>query len=484
MSGLYISAAHKSSGKTIVSLGLCAALRARGLAVQPCKKGPDYIDPMWLTAASGRACRNLDFWTMTAAEIQALYARSAAGADLVLVEGNKGLHDGLSQDGHDSSAALAKLLGLPVVLVIDTEGMTRGIAPLLLGMTAFEPGVRISGVILNKVGGARHEAKLRAAIAAHTDLPVLGAIARDTALSIDERHLGLIPANEHTEAQARIDAVGAAVAAQVDLDAVLALAGTAYPAGPVPPCPAAPRTGLRIAIARDAAFGFYYQDDLDALTDLGCALLPFDALRDTHLPPGIDGLFIGGGFPEMHLPALAANISLRQEIAAALAAGLPAYAECGGLMYLSRAITHAGERWGMVGALPAEAVMMPRPQGRGYVRLSETADMPWPGRADTVVGHEFHHAALTGIAPEARFAYRVRRGHGIGDGYDGLLGGNVLGAFTHLRGVGANRWPERFVAFVQRCAAGRGTALLKQGDTKPWQTAKQSMPETCFAPAR
>ncbi|MGB0127077.1 MAG: AAA family ATPase, partial [Rhodocyclaceae bacterium] len=222
-----VSAAHKSSGKTTVSIGLAAALRARALAVQTFKKGPDYIDPMWLGQASGAACRNLDFFLSPDDEIRRDFARYGAAADVCLVEGNKGLYDGLALDGANSNAALAKLLHLPVILVLDARGMTRGIAPLILGYQAFDRDVNIAGVVLNRLGGSRHEAKLRAVIEHYTDVPVIGALTEDINLGITERHLGLIPANEAQAAQEHIRAIGARIAQGVDLDRLLDLTATA-----------------------------------------------------------------------------------------------------------------------------------------------------------------------------------------------------------------------------------------------------------------
>ena len=298
MTRLLISAAHKSSGKTTLSIGLCRALADRGLTVQPFKKGPDYIDPMWLGDAAGRPCYNLDFQTQTPEEIRNLVACRAMDAGLSLIEGNKGLYDGMALDGSNSNAALAKLLAAPVVLVIDTRGITRGVAPLLLGYQHFDPAVRIRGVILNQVGGARHEAKLRESVEHYTDIPVLGAVRRNGALVIDERHLGLIPENEESAAGRLIATIAEAIAGQVDLDRLLAVARDTGPLGDCRPEPV-PQAGerVRIAIARDRAFGFYYPDDLEALEAAGAELLPFDALADARLPD-CDGLFFVGGFPE------------------------------------------------------------------------------------------------------------------------------------------------------------------------------------------
>ncbi|MBM3555661.1 MAG: cobyrinate a,c-diamide synthase [Alphaproteobacteria bacterium] len=450
MAHLLLSAAHKSSGKTTVAAGLCRALHRRGLAVQPFKKGPDFIDPMWLGAAAGRPCHNLDFHTQTRDEIIGVFARRMADAAIGVIEGNKGLYDGLDLEGSNSNAALAKLIGAPVVLVIDTTGMTRGIAPIVLGHQAFDRDLDIAGIILNKVGGSRHEAKLRAILEHYTGVPVLGAVHKESAIEIVERHLGLMPARESPAAEATLTAIADAVAAQVDLDRVLAIAAKAK-------APAAPRRAavpcrapdIRVAIARDSAFGFYYPGDLEALAEAGAELVFFDALRDRALPPA-DGVFLGGGFPETHMAELEANQALRGAIAAAVAGGLPTYAECGGLMYLSRAIRWKGERRAMAGVVEAEAVMHERPQGRGYVRLRETGAAPWrAGAGATIAAHEFHHASLENLAPETRFAFDVLRGQGIDGRHDGLVRGNLVAGFSHLRHTDATPWAGAFVDFAR-----------------------------------
>lgn len=461
MAHILVSAAHKSSGKTTISVGLCAALRNAGHRVQPFKKGPDYIDPMWLGAAAGRPCHNLDYYTMTGPEILATFGRRSEGADIAILEGNKGLYDGLDLEGSNSNAALATLLGAPVVLVIDARGMTRGIAPLILGYQAFDPGVRIAGVILNKIGGGRHEAKLRAIIEHYTEVPVLGAVHRDAALEISERHLGLIPSNELGEARAKIADVADRVGRQVDLEALLAIAGTALPVVvPVPPHRAATHPAdVRIGIARDSAFGFYYQGDLEALAEAGAELVPLDTLSATRLPR-LDGLFIGGGFPETHMAALEANGALRHAIREAIEGGLPAYAECGGLMYLSRSLSWRGERSEMVGVIHGDAVMHDTPRGRGYVRLRETGRGPWPllevgGEGAEIPAHEFHYSSIENLAPEPVFAYDILRGAGVDGRHDGLVLHNLLASYTHLRDVGRNHWASRFVGFVRACKGRR-----------------------------
>lgn len=452
MNRMLISAAHKSSGKTMVSIGLCAALSTRGHAVQPFKKGPDYIDPMWLSQAAGHPCRNLDLYLMENDDVVATFARH--GGEVNLVEGNKGLYDGLALDGSNSNAALAKLLDLPVILVIDARGMTRGIAPLILGYQAFDRDINIAGVILNNLGGSRHESKLRAVIEHYTDVPVIGAIHHDERLSIVERHLGLMPSNESHIATSKIKQIGEAIAEQIDLDKLLALSQRAPLTIPhtahIRPLPVADK--VRIAIARDRSFGFYYADDLDALEAAGAELVPFDALRDAHLPQ-VDGLYIGGGFPEACAAELEANSSLRGEIKQAIENGLPAYAECGGLMYLSRSIDYQGRSYEMVGAIPGDVKMHSKPIGRGYVHLQEDEAHPWP-RPNTptkqIKAHEFHYSSLENLPPDSRFAYHVERGFGIDGERDGLMLHNLLASYTHLRTIGSCYWAARFVAFIQR----------------------------------
>jgi cobyrinic acid a,c-diamide synthase len=457
MAHLLIAATQKSSGKTTITTGLVGALARRGMAVQPFKKGPDYIDPMWLGRAAGRPCYNLDFHCMSEAEIVAAFNGRDADADISIVETNKGLFDGVDVEGRDSNAALASLLGAPVVLVIDTLGMTRGIAPLALGYVNFAADVRIAGVVLNKVGGPRHESKLRAALEHYTDLPVLGAIGRDRALEIPERHLGLVPANEAGEAEQTIGRLCDSVAAGVDLDRIVEIAGTAEGPRAVPmpaPSPSLHRKDIRIGIARDAAFGFYYPDDLEALEAAGAELVPFNCLEDQCLPD-VDGLFIGGGFPETQMTALAANRGMRESIRTALDNGMPAYAECGGLMYLSRSLTWKGETCEMVGAIPGDAVMHSRPQGRGYVMLEATGDNPWsppPSRTGVparLPAHEFHYASLDNLPAGMSYAWRVLRGHGIDGQHDGLVQGNLVAGFAHFRNVAGDRWAVRFADFVR-----------------------------------
>ncbi len=456
---ILVSAAHKSSGKTTITMGLCAALVARGHRVQPFKKGPDYIDPMWLAAASRRDCYNLDPYLTDESAMRASFVRHSAGADVCLVEGNKGLYDGLDLTGGNSNAAVAHALKLPVLLVIDARGMTRGIAPLLLGYQAFDRELDIAGVILNNLGGARHESKLRAVIEHYTNIPVVGAVQRDARLAVDERHLGLMPSVEFADAARKTVQVGEILAGQVDLDRILAIAASAQPTRETLPARSPVRTGatpVRIGVARDKAFGFYYAEDLAALEEAGATLVTIDTLQHQALPD-IDGLIIGGGFPEVFMGELEGNATLRRAIAHAIAAGLPTYAECGGLMYLARRLTWRGRTCDMAGVIPGDAVMHDRPVGRGYVQLGSSGNLPWgPLAGATVRGHEFHYSSLENLPADTRFGWRVLRGHGVDGRHDGIVIDNLVASYAHLRGI--DHWVRPFVAFVREQALLRNNA--------------------------
>lgn len=465
MSRIFISAAHKSSGKTTVSIGLCTALKQRDLVVQSFKKGPDYIDPYWLSQATGRNCYNLDFYTMQREEILALIANQSRGADITLIEGNKGLYDGLDLDGSNSNAALATLTQTPVILVLSARGMTRGIAPLILGYQAFDKNVSIKGVILNQLGGSRHESKLRNVIEHYTDVEVVGAIHNDKRFNIDERHLGLVPGHEDPFCDEKIKLLADAVTEQVNLDAVLGIAsqapelksGEAFTQLQSQP---GKNKDIRLGLARCSAFGFYYPDDLQALENAGAELVEVDPCIDKELPD-IDALFIGGGFPETHMQSLEANESLRTAIKTAIDNGLPCYAECGGLMYLARSIEwdHGDytEKHNMVGSIDADIVMEKRPQGRGYVQLQETENSLWPSAADNIGSdhvinaHEFHYSRFKNVAKNVKFAYHVKRGTGIDGKSDGYIYKNLLANYTHQRNTINNPWAERFVNFARTC---------------------------------
>ncbi len=444
---IYLSAAHKSSGKTVVSLGICGALKAQKLAVQPFKKGPDYIDPIWLAQASGKPCYNLDFYNMTEAEILQLYGDKNSIADISIIEGNKGLYDGMSVTGGDANADLAKLLDIPVILVVDTTGITRGVAALVKGYQDFDQEVNIAGVILNKVAGERHQSKLVQAIEHYTDIEVVGSVRRSKELIIDERHLGLMPANETPQSQQFINSASQLIADQVDLNKLISLENSTQTAQTPSINLGTPK--LRVAVAKDSSFGFYYQDDLDKFSELGIELIYFNTLKDSLLPE-CDGLFIGGGFPEMQLEALSANQSLLKDIKHKIEQGLPTYAECGGLMYLTQQITAQAGSFPMAGVIDADTNMTPKPIGRGYVQLEPTKEHPWKNVANTIFAHEFHYSKLDNIDPKTHYAFKVLRGVGVDNKRDGILKYNLLACYTHLRNVAGNQWVEQFVHFIKK----------------------------------
>lgn len=449
MGQILISAAHKSSGKTIVSTGICAAFRAKNKIVQAFKKGPDYIDPKWLSTATGRPCYNLDFWTQTNEEILQLFGQQSSAADISIIEANKGLYDGLDLDGSNSNAGLAKLLNSNVVLVLDCRGTIRGVAPLLLGYQSFDQDVNIKGVILNFVGGQRHEQKLRQVVSAYTDIQVVGAIQRNAALHLEERHLGLIPSNESSNAIEFITNIKQQIESQLDLDALESIAAD-LPATNSVENKITTQYDLRIAYARDAAFGFYYADDLDTFKKFGVTLVPFDTLNDKDLP-NVDAIFIGGGFPENKINELAANQSLKQQIYNALESGLPAYAECGGLMYLTKAIHTQDQSGAMTGFIDADCVMTDKPLGRGYIQYNENDHALWPASTETINAHEFHYSYLDNIAQQDyQYAFDISRGQGITNKQDGLRKKNTLACYAHQRHSLHNPWIEKFLKFIQK----------------------------------
>ena len=460
--GFVISAPQGRSGKTTVALGLCAAFAKRGLAVQPFKKGPDYIDPSWLSAAAGRCCRNLDLFMMPPEGLIAAYNRALADADLAVVEGAMGLYDGVDLAGSGSTAQLARTLGLPVVLVVNSTRMTRSAAAMVSGYQRFEPDLRIAGVVFNNVAGARHESLLVQAIGEHCGLPVLGCLPKDDGLAIPERHLGLVPEGEIDLLRAKVERAERLVVEHLDLEAVLAVARPATAA--CPSCTAgadAAGRRVRLGVIRDRAFSFYYPDNLEALERAGAELVFVEALRDRRLPK-VAGLYIGGGFPEVFAAELEANEALRRELAWAIEGGLPVYAECAGLIYLSRRLHWQGRTYEMVGALPCDVAFTRRPQGHGYVAATVAEANPFFSVGQVLRGHEFHYGRLENVG-DVRLAYRLERGHGIGQKQDAIVYRNVLAGFTHLHAVGTPGWAEAIVG-AARSAAG-GTSELTAGSS-------------------
>jgi cobyrinic acid a,c-diamide synthase len=444
-----ISAPCGRSGKTIVSIGLCNAFRKRGLIVQPFKKGPDYIDPSWLSAAAGKICRNLDGFLMDEEVLCRSFTDVSLNADLAIIEGNMGLYDGIDEEGKGSSAYLARLLRIPIILVVNTARMTRSIAALVSGYQHFEPGTPVAGVILNNVSGPRHEKKLVDAVERHCRIPVLGAIPRDNNIAITERHLGLIPFKETGAGTDLVERLSAKVEAHVNLDGILSVAEKAdeYPANVRAP-ERARESVVRIGVVFDQVFNFYYPENLEALVASGAELVFINSLKDRRLPH-IDGLYVGGGFPELYLEELTANRALMDDIASAIEEGLPVYAECAGLMFLSKGIIMDGKLNRMVGVIPVEVELSKRPQGHGYVEAEVVSENPFFPLGTALRGHEFHHSRIVD-AKNVRSALNVGRGKGIDGTSDGIVYKNLYAAYTHLHALGTPRWAEAFVSLSLR----------------------------------
>ena len=350
-------------------MGLCSVIKSLDKSLSVFKKGPDYIDPLWLSKAAKTNCYNLDFYTMTHSEIRNLYKLVTQKSNINLIEGNKGLFDGISLDGSDSNAALAKLLKSEVILVIDCGGMTRGIAPLLAGYKSFDNKIKYKGVIMNNIAGDRHEGKIISAIREYTNLDVLGSVHKNAKLDIMEQHLGLEPIFLKTNANKIIKSISSVIKSSINVECLLnprvkkrqtfksvkmQIKNNSY--------------NLKIGIAKDSAFGFYYADDIDKFKSYGVTIKYFNTLKDKSLPD-VDGIFIGGGFPEIVADILSKNISMKKSIKLFVESGKPLYAECGGLMYLSKAIKYKSKTYSMVGLINGEVNMLKKPVGRGYVDI-------------------------------------------------------------------------------------------------------------------
>ncbi|MGH3940527.1 MAG: cobyrinate a,c-diamide synthase [Pseudonocardiaceae bacterium] len=440
-SQVVIAAPASGSGKTTVATGLMAALRRRGTEVAGFKVGPDYIDPGYHALATGRPGRNLDPVLVGEQRIVPLAAHGSVGAQVTITEGVMGLFDGRrGTAGQGSTAHVAALLGAPVLLVVDVRGQGRSLAALLHGFRSYDPGVRIGGVVLNQVGSARHEQICRDACT-EVGLPMLGALRRDDALTVPSRHLGLVTAAEYATATELVQRWGAAVAAQVDLDAVVSL-GTAAPAEPrwqpaeeVTPAPGEPV----IAVAAGPAFTFGYPEHAELLTAAGAVVAPFDPLRDESLPPGTVGIVLPGGFPEEHALELSANASLRAEVTALAGSGAPVHAECGGLLYLCRALDGAP----MCGVLDAEAAMTTR-LVLGYRDAVALCGSVCHSEGARVSGHEFHRTVVTPRASAPAWVWS-------GAEPEGFVQGNLHASFLHTHPAG---YPNAVARFVANCAKG------------------------------
>lgn len=432
------------SGKTLVSLGLAGALKSKGLSVAPFKKGPDFIDAAWLTAAAGADAHNLDTFLMPEDAILNTLSRASATADIAIIEGNRGVFDGMDAEGTHSTAQLSKLTGAPTVLVIDANKTTRTVAALALGCQTLDPDLPIAGVILNRIGTARQEKIIREAVQNATGLPVLGAIPKLKTQHLPSRHLGLLPAAEHPHVAEALENVTKAVLKSVDVESIINVSRTASTlnAPNTPPIPVHPASPIRIGILKDKAFSFYYPDNLRSLQDEGAKLIPLSPLEDPAIPD-LDGLYAGGGFPEVYARELAANRAFRESLNKQISEGLPVWAECGGLMYLSQALLHGGDTHPMVGALPVVVEQTERPRGHGYVMARVDTSNPFLKEGLELKGHEFHYSHVKD-GNDLETVLSLSRGVGVGNGRDGIKLRNVVASYTHIHALGTPDWAAGF----------------------------------------
>jgi cobyrinic acid a,c-diamide synthase len=432
------------AGKTQVTLGLVRALARRGHAVAPYKKGPDYIDTAWLGRAAGRPGRNLDTFLMPDARLGAALLRAGRDA-VIVVEGNRGLFDGMDERGTHSTAELAKRIGAPLLLVVDVRKATRTVAAVVAGCQAFDRDLRIAGVVLNRVATARQERLVRHAVEQAAGIPVVGALPVLPGEGLPARHLGLLTADEHPHREEAIERAAAAVEAHVDLGAVLAIAGTA-PAAEFRSARKAQRgTPVRIGVVRDEAFSFYYPENLEALEERGATLLPVSALADQPLP-AVDAVYVGGGFPEVHVSHLARARDFFESLRHTVERGVPVYAECGGLMLLARSLTVDGRSHAMAGVLDLDVEQTLRPQGHGYAigRFDRPTSF-FPEGAE-LRGHEFHYSRVTGGGDSTRTALALAKGDGIARGRDGITKGKVFASYVHVHAASDDAWAEGLMA--------------------------------------
>jgi cobyrinic acid a,c-diamide synthase len=448
---IIIAALKGGSGKTILSLGVTSAWKCMGHRVAAFKKGPDFIDSGWLSFAAGRPCHNLDPFLMNREQIVTSMLRNSAGVDISVIEGNRGLFDGLDIDGCCSTGELGKIIKGPVILIVDVTMATRTVAALVMGCQKFDPELRISGVILNRVAGLRQESLTRNAVEQYCGLPVVGAVPKLKQNIFPERHMGLVPHLESDYAEKAVAWARGVAEKYLDLKTLWNLAHEAPPLdlpsvegkeegsfvfGNRPP---------RIGVIRDKSFWFYYPENLNHLEALGAQLVEINSLADRELP-AIDALYIGGGFPETQAQALADNIPFRSSLKRGIEEGLPVYAECGGLMYLGKALVVDGKNFPMVGALPLTLILENRPQGHGYTILEVTGTNPYYPVSEVLKGHEFHYSkAVLHASLDTRAVFKVLRGEGIDGKKDGLCRKNMLATYTHIHAGGTQEWARRLL---------------------------------------
>ncbi len=465
---LVISATRGGLGKTTFSLGIVRAWQKRQRRIAVFKKGPDFIDAGWLGAAAGRACYNLDPFMMGQDEILRSFAGHTLDADAAVIEGNRGLYDGVDEAGTYSTARLSKMLSAPVIVIVDCTKSSGTVAAVVLGLRTFDAETTIGGVILNNVGPGRHENVIRKAIEQHAGVPVLGAVPRQKKGAFPERHMGLTPFQEHPEVEQSIEAAAQIAEKHLDLNNLWEVAAASPMISNLPEqTPGIGRDaaadGPVIGVIRDTAFQFYYPDNLEALQQHGARLVQINALEDGSLPE-LDALYIGGGFPETQAAALAANEAFCRSVRGAAEQGLPIYAECGGLIYLGRSLQVEGKNYSMTGVLPLDFVLEARPQAHGYTVL-RTGERAVFFDSDVIIkGHEFHYSRVVHAGGLSPFAYEVTRGAGIDGKNDGLVYRNVVAAYTHIHALATPQWAPALVRKANAYRVQRRSTTRKRED--------------------
>lgn len=449
--GIVIAGTHSGAGKTTITLGLMAALAARGYTVAPFKVGPDFIDPGYHSRITGRPSRNLDGWMLSQRSNLEVFAAHTAGADIAVVEGVMGLfdgYDGRSEAG--STAQMAKWLGLPVVLVVGARAMARSAAALVKGFEGFDDTVSFAGVLFNHLGSERHLTYLKEAMDGHVRMPVLGGLMRDAAIAIPERHLGLVTWEDYDLSHEHRGRLAGLIENQLDLGALIRMLPEVDLQVQAPrPVNEVKMAGVRIGVARDAAFCFYYPDNLELLEAAGARLVFFSPLADSRLPEGLAGLYFGGGYPELHAAALAGNRSLRHEIRQLSRMNMPIYGECGGFMYLCREMGDAdGKAFSMCGCLPFATRMLGRLRALGYREIVQTRATVLGPAGQTMRGHEFHYSTITDGAVDVPGAYRMTDRTGRDKATEGFVAGRTLGSYVHLH---FGSCPQAAAHFVTAC---------------------------------
>jgi cobyrinic acid a,c-diamide synthase len=455
---IIISALRGGAGKTILSLGIIAALKKFGHSVAPFKKGPDYIDAGWLALAAGRPCYNLDTFLIAQEQVLNSFLTHTKSCDMAVVEGNRGLYDGIDPEGSTSTAELSKLLRTPVILCLDCTKSTRTMAAAVLGCQHFDADVDIAGVILNQVAGKRHAGILSSSIEHHCGLPVLGAVPKLKKQHFPERHMGLVPTPEHDWAKDSIESAANMATDHMDMDAIIRIAKQAsrkpivkitdacYSDAPCSELESIEVSGPPIiGIIRDSAFQFYYPENLEALEAAGAQLTFISPLKDNRIPR-IDGLYIGGGFPETHVHELAQNKEFRDDLKNLAEDGLPVYAECGGLMYLGEALVLGEKSYPMAGVLPVVFGFSKKPQGHGYTVFRVEGENPYFEVGTELRGHEFHYSRVIECHGDGRDpVFSMIRGTGFLAEKDGVCYKNVLATYSHLHALGTPHWASAMV---------------------------------------